>query len=61
MDYDEGNVVVLEGTGYLEPEIDSPKLVALADDGVVYIEIKDWANDPYIEPIPCESAAFHHP
>ena len=61
MDYDEGNVVVREGTGYLEPEIDSPKLVALADDGVVYIEIKDWANDPYIEPIPCESAAFHHP
>mgnify|MGYP003304875009 CR=1 FL=1 len=61
MDYDEGNVVVLEGTGYLVPDGDSPKLVELADDGVVYIEIKDWANDPYIEPIPCESAAFRHP
>ena len=59
---EEDNVVILGGTGYLELESQGePKLVELADDGVVYIEIKDWANDPYIEPIPCESAAFRHP
>ena len=59
---EEDNVVILGGTGYLELESQGePKLVELADDGVVYIEIKNWANDPYIEPIPCESAAFRHP
>lgn len=58
----EDNVVILEGAGYLELENQGqPKLVGLEDDGVVYIEIKDWASNPYIEPIPCETAAFEHP
>ena len=61
-DLEEDNVVILEGTGYMELENSGePKLVELADNGVVYIEVKDWANNPYIEPIPCETAAFKHP
>ena len=58
----EDNVVILEGAGYLELENQGePKLVELADNGVVYIEIKDWAANPIIESIPCETAAFWHP
>ena len=58
----EDNVVILEGAGYLELENQGePKLVELADNGVVYIEIKDWAANPIIESVPCETAAFRHP
>ena len=58
----EDNVVILEGAGYLALEcLGEPKLVQLADNGVVYIEVKNWASNPYIEPIPCETAAFEHP
>ena len=40
-DLEEDNVVILEGTGYLELENQGqPKLVELEDNGVVYIEIK---------------------
>ena len=60
-DLEEDNVVILEGIGYMELENSEPKLVELADNGVVYIEVKDWASNPYIEPIPCETAAFKHP
>ena len=60
-DLEEDNVVILEGSGYLELEYQGePKLVELADGGVIYIEVKDWANNPYVEPVPCESAAFGH-
>ena len=60
-DLEEDNVVILGGTGYLELESQGePKLVGLEDDGVVYVEIKEWASDPYVEPVPCESAAFEH-
>ena len=61
-DLEEDNVVILEGTGYLELENQGqPKLVGLEDNGVVYIEIKDWAANPIIESVPCETAAFKHP
>ena len=61
-DLEEDNVVILDGTGYLELENQGqPKLVGLEDNGVIYIQVKDWASDPYIEPIPCETAAFNHP
>ena len=58
----EDNVVILEGAGYLELENQGqPKLVGLEDNGVVYIEVKDWATNPVIEHVPCETAAFKHP
>lgn len=58
----EDNVVILEGAGSLELENQGqPKLVELEDNGVVYIEIKDWAANPIIESVPCETAAFKHP
>ena len=58
----EDNVVILEGAGYLELENQGqPKLVGLEDNGVVYIEVKDWAINPIIEHVPCETAAFKHP
>ncbi len=62
-DLEEDNVVILEGTGYLELESQGePKLVGLADGGVIYIEVKDWASDPYVEDsTPCTTAAFKHP
>ena len=61
-DLEEDNVVILEGIGYLELENQGqPKLVGLEDNGVVYIEIKDWAANPIIESVPCETAAFKHP
>ena len=60
-DLEEDNVVILEGTGNMELENSGePKLVELADNGVVYMEVKDWANNPYID-LPCETAAFKHP
>lgn len=61
-DLEEDNVVILEGTGYLELESQGePKLVGLADGGVIYIEVKDWANNPYVDSTPCTTAAFKHP
>ena len=60
----EDNVVILDGStsGYLELENQGqPNLFGLENDGVVYIEIKDWATNPIIEPVPCETAAFKHP
>lgn len=61
-DLEEDNVVILDGTGYLELESQGePKLVGLEDDGVVYVEIKEWASDPYVDSTPCTTAAFKHP
>ena len=61
-DLEEDNVVILKGTGYLELESQGePKLVGLADGGVIYIEVKDWANNPYVDSTPCTTAAFSHP
>ena len=60
-DLKEDNVVILEGSGYLELESQGePKLVELADGGVIYIEVKDWANNPYVDSTPCTTAAFEH-
>ena len=47
----EDNVVILEGStgGYLKLENQGePCLLGLEDNGVVYIEIKDWATNPII-------------
>lgn len=59
---EEDNVVILKGTGDLELEnAGQPKLVGLADNSVVYIQVKNWDSDPYIDPVPCTTAAFSHP
>ena len=63
-DLEEDNVVVLEGSSAWEIELENqgqPKLKGLADNGVVYIEVKAWATTPIIEAKPCETAAFKHP
>ena len=63
-DLEEDNVVVLEGSSAYEIELENqgqPKLKGLADNGVVYIQVKAWATTPIIEAKPCETAAFKHP
>ena len=61
-DLEEDNVVILQGVGTLELENEGqPKLVQLADAGVVFIEVKAWATTPIIKPVPAETAAIKHP
>ena len=57
----EDNVVILEGAGSFIYYGGESKLGDLEDNAVIYIEIKKWANDPYIESVPCETAVFKHP
>ncbi len=57
----EDNVVILEGAGSFIYHYGESKLGELEDNAVIYIEIKKWANDPYIESVPCETAVFKHP
>lgn len=63
-DLEEDNVVVLEGSSAWEIELENqgqPKLKGLADNGVVYIEVKAWATTPVIEAKPLEEAWIKHP
>ena len=61
-DLEEDNVVILQGVGTLELENQGqPKLVQLADAGVVFIEVKAWATTPVIEAKVAETAAIKHP
>ena len=63
-DLEEDNVVVLEGSTAWEIELENqgqPKLKGLADNGVVYIEVKAWATTPIIEAKPLEEAWIKHP
>lgn len=63
-DLEEDNVVVLEGSTAWEIELENqgqPKLKGLADNGVVYIEVKAWATTPVIEAKPLEEAWIKHP
>ena len=63
-DLEEDNVVVLEGSSAWEIELENqgqPKLKGLADNGVVYIEVKAWATTPIIEAKPLEEAWIKHP
>ena len=63
-DLEEDNVVILEGSSAGQFELENqgqPKLVGLADNGVIYIHVKAWATTPIIEAKPCETAAFKHP
>ena len=61
-DLEEDNVVILEGAGGLLLENQGqPKLMWLEDDGVIYIQVKDWDTNPVIDATPCETAAFKHP
>ena len=63
-DLEEDNVVVLEGSSAHEIELENqgqPKLKGLADNGVVYIEVKAWATTPIIEAKPLEEAWIKHP
>ena len=61
-DLEEDNVVILQGVGTLELENEGqPKLVQLADAGVVFIEVKAWATTPVIEAKVAETAAIKHP
>ena len=49
------NVIILAGNGEFEYEnCGQPKLVHVANDGVVYIWIKNWEVSPIIEPCPLE-------
>lgn len=59
-------VVIANGTGEFELENSDkkgaqPKLIGLADAGVVYIQIKAWAASPVIKDEPCATAAIKHP
>ena len=63
-DLEEDNVVVLEGSSAYEIELENqgqPKLKGLADNGVVYIQVKAWATTPIIEAKPLEEAWIKHP
>lgn len=63
-DLEEDNVVILEGSvgGTLELENQGqPKLIGLADNAVVYIQVKAWATTPIIEAKPLEEAWIKHP
>ena len=61
-DLEEDNVVILEGEGTLQLEnFGEPKLVTLADNGVVYIHVKAWATTPVIEAKVTETAWINHP
>ena len=57
MDPISDNVIIHKGTGVLELEnCGEPKLVNLADNSVIYIEIKDWKASPVIEHKKAETA-----
>ena len=63
-DLTEDNVTILAGSdgGVLQLEnLGQPLLTELPNNGVVYIDIRDWLTNPVIEAKPCETAAFKHP
>lgn len=62
LEYD--NVVILEGSTAAELELENqgqPKLKGLVEGGVVYIQVKAWAETPVIKPVPAETAWIKHP